>query len=118
MSYSPTGSIQATINSRFREVFEKEQKQEQQQALKAVTVRLPEGYIATIDQLSNELEWSRQEFLFNILEQALGDSIKALSDLAPEDQRDGIHADYCDVMFGRATPGIRDANLMANKKSD
>lgn len=117
MSYHPTGSIQATINTRFREVAEKEQKQEQQQALKAVTVRLPEGYIATIDQLANELEWSRQEFLFNILEQALGDSIKALSEHAPEDQRNGIHADYCAVMFGRGPHSVRDATLMSQKKA-
>ena len=66
-------------------------------------MRLPEGYIATIDQLFNEVNWSRQEFLFNIIEQALGDSFKTLSAHAPEDQRNGVHADYVEVMFGRGT---------------
>lgn len=115
MSYHPTGSIQAMIDTRFREVVEKAQTHDQQQALKAVTVRLPEGYIATIDQLSNELNWSRQEFLFNIIEQALGDSIKTLSGHAPEDLRNGVHADYVEVMFGRGTPSIRDVNVIGQK---
>ncbi|MNE68047.1 hypothetical protein D3C80_1636900 [compost metagenome] len=96
-------SVKNFIRTRFIEVIEKEQQEQRQQTLKPLTVRLPEGNVALIDQIATELDLSRQEFLANLIGEALQEAIETLANLAPEEKRAEVYRQYLDVMTGNVS---------------
>lgn len=95
-------SVKNFVRARFIEVIEKEDQEQRQQALKPLTVRLPEGNVALIDLIATELDLSRQEFLLNLIGEALQEAIQTLSGFAPEEKRGEVYSRYLDVMTGNA----------------
>lgn len=101
-------SVKNFVRARFIEVIEKEDREQRQQALKPVTVRLPEGNVTLIDQIATELDLSRQEFLLNLIGEALQEAIQTLVSFAPEEKRGEVCRQYLDVMTGSTSEGASD----------
>jgi len=95
-------SVKNFVRARFIEVIEKEDREQRHQALKPVTVRLPEGNVALIDLIATELDLSRQEFLLNLIGEALQEAIQTLASFAPEEKRSEVYRHYLEVMTGSA----------------
>lgn len=92
-------SVKNFIATRVQEVNEMEAWEADKQQRQGITLRLSVGHVALIDRLSKELALTRQDFLSRLIEVALQDSIKTLSNLAPEDQRMTVYKDYFDTMI-------------------
>lgn len=94
-------SVKNFIRTRYEEVIRNEAETQAQQTLKGVSVRLPEGWIAVIDMLAQELELNRQGFLYQLLGEALQESIQTMADFAPEEQRAAVYRHYLETMWGK-----------------
>jgi hypothetical protein len=93
-------SVKNFITQRAQEVVMNEAYAADEEARRAITVRLSAGHVDLIDQLSKELDMSRQTFMDHLIDVALQDSIKALSDMQPEETRMAVYRAYLDVMTG------------------
>lgn len=93
-------TVSTFIRQRAREVIMNEVHAADDEARRAITVRLEPGHVALIDQLAKELDMSRQSFLDHLIDTALQDSIKTLSDMEPEETRMTVYRAYLDVMTG------------------
>jgi hypothetical protein len=92
-------SVKNFIQYRVQEVNEMEAWEADKQQRQGITLRLSVGHVALIDRLAKELALTRQDFLSSLIEVALQDSIKTLSDMAPEDQRMPVYKDYQNTMI-------------------
>lgn len=83
-------SVSDFVHHRVRELIEKDAFESHSQEFKPITVRLPEGYVALIDKLASELDFTRQAFLLNLVSEALDDAIRGL--VMTMDEPDAIEA--------------------------
>lgn len=93
-------TVSTFIRQRAQEVIMNDAYAADEEARRAITVRLSTGHVDLIDQLSKELDMSRQTFMDHLIDVALQDSIKALSDMQPEETRMAVYRAYLDVMTG------------------
>jgi uncharacterized protein (DUF1778 family) len=93
-------TVSQFISQRAQEVIMDEVHAADEEARRPITVRLEPGHVSLIDQLAKELDMSRQSFLDHLIDTALQDSIKTLSDMAPEENRMAVYRAYLDVMTG------------------
>ncbi|MNZ60836.1 hypothetical protein D3C78_789110 [compost metagenome] len=96
-------SVSNFVRARFIEVIEKEDRDQRQQVLKPVSVRLPEGSVALIDQIATELDLNRQEFLLNLIGEALLEAAQTLANMAHEAKRAEVFRQYLDVLTGNTS---------------
>jgi hypothetical protein len=93
-------NVKTFITQRAQEVVMNEAYAADEESRRAITVRLSPGHVELIDQLSKELDMSRQTFMDHLIDVALQDSIKALSDMQPEETRMAAWKAYNCVMTG------------------
>lgn len=93
-------SVRNFITIRHKEVIQNEVHEAEKETRQAVTLRLPRGHVALVDRLAKELDYNRQDFLSQLLDVALQDCIKAMSDLHLEGDRMNAWKSYMATMDG------------------
>ena len=98
-------SVHNFIRVRQMELLDNEFREAEKETRQAVTVRLPRGHVALIDRVAKELEFSRQDFFAHLVDVALQDVIKTLSNLVDESERMATWKDYHATMEGAEVTG-------------
>lgn len=103
MKMTEHDSVAEFVKFRIQQLAENDYREARIQEQKPVTVRLPAGYIALIDRLAQDLELSRQAFMFEVISEALDECIRALVQSAPEDRAMHLYRDLTDLKHGEGT---------------
>lgn len=93
-------SVRNFINIRHQEVIQNDVHEAEKETRQAVTLRMRRGHVALVDRLAKELDYNRQDFMAQLLDVALQDCIKAMSDLHLEADRMNAWKSYMATMEG------------------
>lgn len=87
-------TVKNFIRLRVQEVNQMEAHEQDKESRQGITLRLARGQVALADRLAKELAFTRQDFLAYLIDVALQDSVKAMLDLVPEEERLALFKDY------------------------